>query len=314
MAQSPSTITSGRLLANDSIQAPTKSPTLDAKDVFNPDWEVHGERELCSGGLLIRHDTETPDEIEFALTNHLLILALTEGSRQVHKFCGEEHDGVFPVGSFGLLPAGEPGFFSWESTDEVVSFVVEPQILQRTAMEIGCLGADKLELQPILMAADPQMYTLALQFKQELQNNFLGGELYSESLANLFNIHLLRNYCTSTPTLRSYGGGLSTKKLQQAIDYIQAHLDEKLSLESIATQLNLSVHYFCELFTQSTGIPPYKYVLQQRVERSKQLLKQSDQPLTEIALDCGFANQSHFSRHFTKLAGTPPKKYRDRNK
>jgi AraC family transcriptional regulator len=49
--------------------------------------------------------------------------------------------------------------------------------------------------------------------------------------------------------------------------WVQSHLDEKLSLESISTQLNLSVHYFCELFTQSTGIPPYKYVLQQRVER-----------------------------------------------
>jgi AraC family transcriptional regulator len=305
MAQAPPTI--------DLIQAPAKSPTLDARDVFNPDWEVHGERELCSGGLLIRHDTETPDEIELpALTNHLLLLALTEGSRQVHKFCGAEHDGVFPVGSFGLLPAGEHGFFSWESTDEVVSFVVEPQILQQTAMEIGCLGADKLELQPILMADDPQLYTLALQFKQELQNNSLGGELYSESLANLFNIHLLRNYCTSTPILRSYSGGLSTKKLQQAIDYIQAHLSEKISLESIAIELNLSVHYFCELFTQSTGIPPYKYVLQQRVNRAQQLLRNSQKSLSEIALDCGFADQSHLSRHFTKLTRISPKKYRDR--
>jgi AraC family transcriptional regulator len=313
MAQASSTITDRRLLANDSIPAPVNSPTLNAKDAFNPDWEVHGERELCSGGLLIRHDTETPDEIELpAFSNHLLILALTEGSRQVHKFCGKEHDDVFPVGSCWLLPAGESGFFSWESTDECVSFMVEPQILQQTAMEIGCLGADKLELQPIIKAADPQLYNLALQFKQELQNNFLGGELYSESLANLFNIHLLRNYCTSTPILRSYSGGLSTKKLQQAIDYIQAHLDEKLSLESIATQLNLSVHYFCELFTQSTGIPPYKYVLQQRVDRAQQLLRNSQKSLSEIALDCGFADQSHLSRHFTKLTRISPKKYRDR--
>jgi AraC family transcriptional regulator len=147
-----------------------------------------------------------------------------------------------------------------------------------------------------------------------MQNNALGGELYGESLVHLFNIHLPRNYCTSTPVLRSCTGGLSTQRLQQAIDYIEAHLDEKLSLDAIATELNLSVHYFCEIFTQSTGMPPCKYVLQQRVERAKQLLKQSDQPLTEIALDCGFANQSHFSRHFTKLAGIAPKKYRDRNK
>jgi AraC family transcriptional regulator len=273
--------------SNIDLLAPVENGvTNHARDAFNPDWEVHGERELCSGGLLIRHDTETPDEVELpAFSNHLLILALTEGSRQVHKFCGEEHDGVFPASSFWLLPAGESGFFSWESSDECVSFMVEPQILQQIAVEIGCLGADKLELQPIIKAADPQIHTLALQFKQELQNNSLGGELYSESLASLFNIHLLRNYCTSTPVLRSYTGGLSTQRLQQAINYIQAHLDEKLSLDAIAIELNLSVHYFCELFTQSTGIPPYKYVLQQRVERAKKLLKQSQKPLADIALD-----------------------------
>ena len=121
-----------------------------------------------------------------------------------------------------------------------------------------------------------------------------------------------RNYCASTPRLRSYSGGLSTKKLQQTIDYIQAHLDEKLSLESIASALNLSVHYFCELFTQSMGIPPYKYVLQQRVDRAKQLLRNHEKSLSEIALDCGFANQSHFNRHFTKLIGITPRRYRDR--
>jgi AraC family transcriptional regulator len=78
-------------------------------------------------------------------------------------------------------------------------------------------------------------------------------------------------------------------------------------------ELNLSVHYFCELFTQSAGIPPDKYVLQQRVNRAQQLLINSQKSLSEIALDCGFANQSHLNRHFTKLTGISPKKYRDRS-
>jgi AraC family transcriptional regulator len=60
------------------------------------------------------------------------------------------------------------------------------------------------------------------------------------------------------------------------------------------------------------GIPPYKYVLQQRVERAKLLLRKSDKPLTEIAFECGFAHQSHLNRHFRKLTGITPKMYRDR--
>jgi AraC family transcriptional regulator len=283
----------------------------DAQLAFDPNWVLHGQQELCAGRLLVRHKTQTPHEIEPTLSNHLLIAPLTEGSRQVYKFCGEEHDGVFPVGSFWLLPAGEPGFFKWgSSTDELISFIIEPKLLAKTALELDCPNFDRLELQPIVLQADPMLHALALQFKQEIHNNTLGGECYSESLANLLNIHLLRHYCTSTPILRPCNGGLSSRQLQQTIDYIQAHLDAKLSLEILATELNLSVYYFCELFARSMGMPPYKYILQQRVERAKQLLSNSQRSLSDIALDCGFANQSHLNRHFTKAAGISPKKYR----
>jgi AraC family transcriptional regulator len=303
------------------MQAPlnTSLPSFDQQDdayhplvVFKEEWAVHGEITLHSGGLLIRHDIEPPDDVETPrVTHNMLMMVLNKGSRQVHRFTGSEYDGPQLPGNFWLLPAGESGFFHWESTDDAMCFMTEPQFLQKTALENDCLNSGELELQPILMAMDPQLHALVLQFKQEMQNNALGGQMYSESLANVFAIHLLRNYCTTTPVLRMYEGGLSTKRLQQTISYIQAHLHEKLSLDAIATELNLSVYYFCELFTQSMGIPPYKYVLQQRVERAKQLLKNSQKPLVDIALDCGFASQSHLNRHFSKLAGATPKKYRD---
>jgi AraC family transcriptional regulator len=305
------------------IQDPLNAslPCLERQDdayhpliVFKEEWAVHGEITLHSGGLIVRHDIETPDEVENPrVTHNMLMMALSKGSRQVHRFSGSQYDGPQQPGNFWLLPAGESAFFHWESTDEAICFMTDPQFLQKTALENDCLNSRELELQPILMEMDPQLYALALQFKQEMQNNALGGQMYSESLANIFAIHLLRNYCTTAPVLRTYTGGLSTKRLQQTIDYIQAHLDEKLSLESIAIELNLSVHYFCELFTQSTGIPPYKYVLQQRVDRAKQLLRKSQKSLSEIALDCGFADQSHLSRHFTKLTKISPKKYRNRS-
>ncbi|WP_411813383.1 helix-turn-helix transcriptional regulator [Chlorogloeopsis sp. ULAP02] len=83
-------------------------------------------------------------------------------------------------------------------------------------------------------------------------------------------------------------------------------------MEAIAQHLNMSVYYFCQLFTQSMGIPPYKYVLQQRVERAKQLLKDGNRAIVDIALECGFANQTHLNKHFRKLTGTTPKVYRQR--
>ncbi|NJQ98711.1 MAG: helix-turn-helix transcriptional regulator [Hydrococcus sp. CSU_1_8] len=64
----------------------------------------------------------------------------------------------------------------------------------------------------------------------------------------------------------------------------------------MAKQLNISLYYFCKLFVQSMGIPPYKYVLKQRVERAKRLLKEEKRAIADIALECGFANQTHFEQ------------------
>jgi AraC family transcriptional regulator len=136
--------------------------------------------------------------------------------------------------------------------------------------------------------------------------------MYAESLANLFLIHLLRHYYAFEPKLKQYQGGLPKYKLHQAIDYIQANLDQKLSLDAIAHHLTMSVYYFCELFKQSMGIAPYKYVLQQRVERAKLLLKDEERAIVDIALKCGFANQAHLNKHFRKFTGIKPKAYRQR--
>ncbi|MFB2893510.1 helix-turn-helix domain-containing protein [Aerosakkonemataceae cyanobacterium BLCC-F50] len=103
---------------------------------------------------------------------------------------------------------------------------------------------------------------------------------------------------------------LSLDKLRQALDYIQEHLGEDISLEAIANYLNISQYHFSHLFKESMGISPYQYVLQQRVERAKQLLKQRELTIAEITVECGFANQAHLFKHFHKFLGMSPTKYR----
>lgn len=104
-------------------------------------------------------------------------------------------------------------------------------------------------------------------------------------------------------------GGLSKRKLQQAIHYIHQHLSEEVTLEAIATHLNMSHFYFCRMFKQSTGVTPYQYLLRLRIEHAKQLLLQGDLSIVEIALEVGFANQSHLTHHFKRLVGVTPKQF-----
>jgi AraC family transcriptional regulator len=103
---------------------------------------------------------------------------------------------------------------------------------------------------------------------------------------------------------------LSKTQLSRSIEYINEHLSQNLTLTEIAAELDLSQYYFCRLFKQSIGMTPHQYLIQQRVERSKQLLKQSEQKIVDIATQCGFANPSHFAKCFRQRMGISPQQFR----
>jgi AraC family transcriptional regulator len=105
-------------------------------------------------------------------------------------------------------------------------------------------------------------------------------------------------------------GGLPPRVLRRIREYINGNIDQRISVELLAGLANLSVCYFVRAFKQSTGITPHDYLIRQRVERTKQLLSDSDMPLSEIALVAGFADQSHFSRRFRQHVGMSPRDYR----
>ncbi len=123
-------------------------------------------------------------------------------------------------------------------------------------------------------------------------------------------MQLLRHHGTTSPQLPSYEGGLPTYQLNQVFDYIDARLAEDIKLADLAELLGMSPFHFGRMFKQSTGISPHQYVIQQRVERAKQLLKQTDQAIIDIAMDCGFNSHSHLSKQFRQVTGLTPREFR----
>jgi AraC family transcriptional regulator len=103
---------------------------------------------------------------------------------------------------------------------------------------------------------------------------------------------------------------LPQHKLLQVLEYINDHLDRDIKLVELAALLSISQFHFSHLFKQAIGTSPYQYLLGQRVERAKQLLKHSDRSISDIALLCGFNSHSHLSKQFRQLTGMTPKAYR----
>jgi AraC family transcriptional regulator len=98
--------------------------------------------------------------------------------------------------------------------------------------------------------------------------------------------------------------------LQRVSDYVEAHLDEDLSLTALADIACLSPYHFSRSFKQAAGVGPQRYVIQRRIERAKRLLRQTHQPLALIAQETGFADQSHLTRTFRREVGVTPSGYR----
>jgi AraC family transcriptional regulator len=105
-------------------------------------------------------------------------------------------------------------------------------------------------------------------------------------------------------------GGLALWQLRRAKEILRANLAENTSLQHVAIACNLSVGHFYHAFKKSTGVSPHKWLISERLEKAQDLLMNSTTPLVEIACICGFADQSHFTRVFGRMAGKSPSAWR----
>lgn len=105
-------------------------------------------------------------------------------------------------------------------------------------------------------------------------------------------------------------GSLPAWKERRVKELMQSQLSCKLSLERLAKECDLSVRHFTRAFALSTGSSPRRYLLQLRLERARQLLMDAELPLNEVAMACGFADQSHFTRAFSAAQGMSPGAWR----
>jgi len=118
-------------------------------------------------------------------------------------------------------------------------------------------------------------------------------------------ISMLRN-APVAESLSPNRGGLSPARTHRICEYISSNLDQNISLETLAEMAGLSTHHFARAFKQTVGMPPHCYVLQRRIEHAQQMLRNTDLPMSEIALSAGFSDQSHLARHFRRITGMSP--------
>ena len=103
--------------------------------------------------------------------------------------------------------------------------------------------------------------------------------------------------------------GIPPRRLARVVDYIRNNLDKPLAVSALSRMAEMSQSHFSKLFKLSTGLAPHQFVLQERINRSKELLRQDNAKIVDVALGVGFENQAHFTTVFGNFVGMTPRQF-----
>lgn len=168
----------------------------------------------------------------------------------------------------------------------------------------------RIELAPRFNLEDAQLEHSLRALVAVARDGSGADALIGELLVNAVCIRLAKLYAVSKLNIVPRRGGLPKARLKRVLEYIDANLGKNITLSDLAGVVNMSLYYFAVLFRQSTGLSPHRYILNQRVERAKELLRDQQLSVLDVSINVGFEHQNNFARAFRRVVGVSPSQFR----
>jgi AraC family transcriptional regulator len=234
----------------------------------------------------------------------MLGLVLRPGSIEVGLRRSEMKKFTYDAGEIRLTPRLE----KWFRIDGMHFLSIT---ISDTALAVACEGTNgEVELRGADNVFDARVSALAAALNAERIAGFPNGRLFLDSIEQALAIALVHGYAVRDRAVRIYQGGLGPARLRRVKEFIQAKIEDELTLSDIAQSVGLSTAHFSEMFRKSTGYTPYQFLLRCRTERAKEILRKAELRVLDVAVACGFKTQQHFARVFRQLCGASPTEYR----
>src|SRR5262249_19771998 len=231
----------------------------------------------------------------------------------VHVTCrrgGETHRGTAVHGDIDIIPSGMPSRWEMNESDTILALSVSQALLQAGAEALDA-DTSRVEIRNEFQVRDPHLENIAWALNTEMEFGFPSGRVYLDGLAMSVAARLVGSHSSLGRLHQQPSGRLSDRRLREVLSFIEDNLSRDISLAEIACVACVSVSHLKSLFRESFGVPVHQYVIRRRLERAKALLGEGKLSINEIALESGFAHQSHLARHMRRVLGVSPSALRN---
>src|SRR5258707_5279767 len=144
----------------------------------------------------------------------------------------------------------------------------------------------------------------------EMVAGFPNGRLFLDSVEQAMAVALVNGHAVRHRPVQIYKGGLGSARLRRIKELVHVKMEDDLSLDEMAQSVGLSTAHFGRMFRKSTGETPHQFVLRQKIDRAKAMLRAPDARILDVAVACGFKTQHHFAQGFRDFCRVSPSECR----
>jgi len=279
--------------------------TLYLRDTPTADFRLSGRAPFSFGR--IRSTVGLPEMTQPVVgeRGHIVVLQL-KPIPFIEQFYGRKKvsSGPYPVGGVSAIDlTEEPAVLLPNPFDALVLYVTQ------AALDEVAYAHRAPRVQQLVWPQggfDSVVHHLGQPLVSALERPLHASKIFLDHVLQALNSHFVCSYGGVRMSAPQFRGGLSYVQMRRATELLEAHLDGDIALQQVAEACELSVSHFSRAFKQTFRRPPYRWLIERRVDRARDLMTNSRLPLADIAIRCGFADQSALNRSFKRIHGVTP--------
>lgn len=239
-----------------------------------------------------------PDSVALEpIGDHRIIIHLSPATRSLCLETGAPY--LRQAGDIDVIPSGASGGFVAETPYQSLQIWLAPSMLDHAAARSRQLAA---RLTHHHMLRNDRIILLGQALESDVKAGSPSGPLFAENVGMALAVELLS--LANDPPAQAIR--LSDAQLQRVLAYIDANLDQPLTIDILCREAGVSSSHLRTWFKAAMDVTIHRYILRRRVEHARQLLLQGDRKLSDIALEAGFSHQSHLAKWMRREFGRSP--------